>query len=323
MSKRFAIRSTRPEEQKQAGHIIFGTGYDVPFKHSCVVHAKQIGIDNQKQPIFEHQTGLEPKHIKNNTLLEDIEVEAFVKLQKEDLKKLQEHFGADSLKPTNNFFWNEKSGFIVSNETLTTFFDKENPEHLLLYWKIIGGGYSDAIGLSYNVANQLGLPFYLTELEEEAERKTEEIGFKGKAFASLEEINERKSAEDMLWLCWILLDANKGYTKQTAKASLYASLYAFIDGVGVKKGKKQTAKQFLDAYNLLKVDKTKALIKAFVKAGEYFALIYSNKDNQLQIRSTGTILGNTLDEAMETLAKPVHQEELEDLRREVEIKLLK
>jgi hypothetical protein len=320
MSKRFSIRSTRPAKQMIGSLTVFGTGEDVPFKQSLILGGERI---SEKE--FEFQTGLEEKHIQNSIFFDDEEKQRYIKQLQEDVKVLQKAFGADRLKPTNAFFWGDdhgqKGNFAVNNETLSTFYDTKNEEHLLLYWKIMGGGYADAIGPTYQTALAFGLPLYMTELEEEAERQTEDIGLKGKAFAALEDVSNKKSAEDLLWLSWMLLDVNKGFTKKTPKASLYKAHFEFIEGSLVKSGKKLCAKQFLEAVDLLKKDKTKAIATAIAKAGEFLNLIYTNKENQLETRKSHTILGSTIEEAIETLLKPTHHEELEYLKSEVEDKL--
>lgn len=315
-SKRFAIRSNRTPLQKQGSTIIYGTGDDVPFAHTCQLFCKRISPTE-----FEYVTGLEPKHIRYSTAFTDEEKDVLIKQQTNAVKLLADIHGKDTLKSTNGYFWEEKSSFTINNETLVTFFDTKEPEHLLLYWKIVGGGYDDEIAPSHEAAQQRGLSFYLTEFEEEAERQSESIGHKVKAFSLLEELNERKSGEDMLWMSWMLHPSNMGYTKATPKAVLYKNHYEFINGDLVKGQKKACSKQFIDAFNLLKADKTRAIATALVRAGDYFGLIFSNKDGKFETRAGKTILGADVEEAIETLLRPINQQELELLREEVEEKI--
>lgn len=313
---RFAIRSTRPPVQKEGNKIIYGTGDDVPFRHTCELFIKQV-TDTE----FEYITGLEPKHITySNDIPEELKP-TLLKRQAEAIKVLIGIHGKDTLRPTNKYFWEPRSSFKVDNETLSKFFDTKEPEHLLLYWKIMGGGYDDAIGLTYDVALSLGIPFYMTEMEEEAERRTEDISLKVKAFSMLEELSEKKSTEDMLWLAWMLHPNTMGYTHSTPKATLYNGHYEFIEGRLVKKSKKSCPKQFIDACNLLKSDKTRIIASAIVKAGEYFGLVYVNKENKYQTRLNNTILADSIEESIEVLLKPGNLEELELLREEVEKKI--
>lgn len=316
MSTRFAVRSNRVPEQKEGNKIIFGTGEEVPFYHTCELFCME--IDKGK---FEYYTGLESKHIKYSKYFNDEEKEILLKKQATDMKELNLVYGKTRLAPENEYFWKENSSFILNNETLVTFFDTKEPEHLLLYWKIVGGGYADEIGPSYEAAQSFGLPFYISEIVEEAERRTEGVAAKVKAFSLLEELSQKKSSEDMLWLSWMLHPSNMGYTKSTPPATLYNAHYEFIEGLLVKKAKKSCPKQFVDAYNLIKNDKPRAISEALVKAGEHFAIIYTDKDNKLAIRKSGLVLGRNIEEAIEMLLKPMNTNELESLREDVEEKL--
>lgn len=315
-TKKFAIRSTRPAEQKEGNKIIFGTGEQVPFDHTCELYVIPYDDDH-----IEYITGLEPRHIRNSPYYDPEQKEALLKQQADAIKLLGEAFGKDRIKSTNKRFWDERSAFQLNNGTLVSFFDTRETEHLLLYWKIKGGGYSDEIAPTFEVGQQFGVPFYLTEIEEEAERRTEGTQSKVKAFAVLSELNDKSSTEDMFWLSWMLHPVNMGYTKSTPKATLFSAHFDFIEGLLVKKAKKSCAKQFVDAYNLLKNDKTRALATAIVRAGDYLQLVFLDKDNMYSTRRNEVQLGKTIEDAVETLLKPINHEELELLREEVEEKL--
>jgi len=318
MSKRFAIRSTRPEEQKHGNAVVFGTGEQVPFSHSCELTVVQISEKD-----FEYLTGLEPKHIKGSTFYSKEEKDILLKRQAEDVKRLADIYGKERIKSDNKFFWEEHGRFLLGNETLSMFFDADNehPDHILLMWKILGGGYFEEIAPSYELALQYSTPFYLTEFEEEAERQTEDISFKVKAFVQLEELNEKKSQEDLLWLAWVLHPSNMGYTKHTAKATLYKAHYQYIEGLLVKSKKKNCSKLFLDAVEILKKDKTRLIAMAIINASDYFGLVFQNKEGKFQTRGKGTILGSDLNEAVETFLRGENVEELEAIREEVEKKI--
>lgn len=316
-TKRFAIRSTRPPEQKEGGKIIFGTGSDIPFRHTCELYVTQIG---EKE--FEYKTGLEAKHIQFSKHFTEEEKEILLVQQAEAKKRLDSVYGKKVLEPTNTYFWEQNSSFKLDNETLGMFFDTKEPAHLLLYWKIMGGGYDDEIGPTHDTAAAVALPFYMTEFEEEAERQTEEINHKVKAFAALEELNTKRSGEDMMWLAWILHPSNRGYTKSTPPAVLYKAHYEFIEGLLTKKGKKSCPRQFVEAYTLLKADKSRAITQALVRIADYFGLMFTDKDGYLRMKDSDTQFGKSFEEATTVFLKPANQEELEAFRIEVEKKLL-
>lgn len=319
MSKRFAIRSTRPEEQKEGNKIIFGTGVQVPFFHTCTLFASQ--VDEGK---VEYITGLEPRHIKYSKYFTEEEKKSLLVRQEEDLKILHEAYGKAKLQSDNQYFWGEASMFVINNETLDTFFDTEQPAHTLLYWKIMGGGYSDEIGPTFDIAQAFALPFYMTEIEEQAERETVDVSDKVEAYARLEELSKKKSNQDLLWIAWMILPPGQsGYTGATPTASLFKILYEFIEGKLVKKAKKACSKQFIEAAALLKGDRTRAIAKAIVKAGDHFGDVYTDKEGFLATRRTNLRLGHDENEAVETLLKPINQEELQALRDSIEDKLKK
>lgn len=316
-TKRFAIRSTRPPEQKSGGKIIFGTGEDVPFRHTCELYMTQIG---EKE--FEYRTGLEPKHIELSKHFTAEEKEILLVQQAAARKILDGLHGKKVLEPTNGFFWGPRSSFKLDNETLGKFFDTKEPEHLLLYWKIMGGGYDDEIGPTYDSATAIAIPFYMTEAEEDAERESETINHEVKAFSLLEELNTKRSGEDMLWLAWILHPANRGYTKSTPPAVLYKAHYEFIKGLLTKKGKKSCPRLFIDACTLLRMDKGRAVTQALIRIADYFGLMYTDKDGILRMKDSDTQFGKNFEEAANVLLKPVNQEELEAFRNTVEAKFL-
>lgn len=316
-TRRFAIRSTRPPEQKEGNKIIFGTGEDVPFRHTCALYMEQVD-----ERTFEYKTGLEPKHITQSRHFTPEEKELLLVQQTAARKILDGIHGREVLRPTNGYFWEQHSSFKLDNETLGKFFDTKEPSHLLLYWKIMGGGYDDEIGPTYEAATAIAIPFYMTEAEEDAERESEVINHKVKAFSLLEELNTKRSGEDMLWLAWILHPANRGYTKSTPPAVLYKGHYEFIEGLLTKKAKKSCPRQFIDAYNLLKIDKTRAITQALIRIADYFGLLFTDKDGILRMKNSDTQFGKNFEEAANVLLKPVNQEELEAFRTEVEQKIL-
>lgn len=316
-TKRFAIRSTRPAEQKEGNKIIFGTGEDVPFRHTCSLYMDQVD-----EKIFEYKTGLEPKHIEQSKHF-TAEEKTLLLVQQEAARKILDGiYGREILRPTNSYFWEQHSYFKLDNETLGKFFDTKEPLHLLLYWKIMGGGYDDEIGPTYDAATAIAIPFYMTEAEEDAERESETINHKVKAFSLLEELNTKRSGEDMLWLAWILHPANMGYTKSTPPAVLYKAHYEFIEGLLTKKSKKSCPRQFIEAYNVLKVDKTRAITQALIRIADYFGLLFSDKDGILRMKNSDTQFGKNFEETANVLLKPANQEELEAFRNEVEQKIL-
>src|ERR1700760_2850020 len=99
-TKRFAIRSTRPAEQKDGNKIIFGTGEQVPFDHTCELYV--IPYDDN---VIEFVTGLEPRHIANSPYYSPEEKEILLGQQKEAIKRLSEVFSKDRIRSTNKHFW--------------------------------------------------------------------------------------------------------------------------------------------------------------------------------------------------------------------------
>jgi hypothetical protein len=101
---------------------------------------------------------------------------------------------------------------------------------------------------------------------------------------------------------------------------LYKDLNDFIEGKLVRSNKKATAKQFLEAVELLSTDKKRLFVTAYVKEGSYFNFLNTTDDNQIKNTQTGTKYGATVTAATAYLMNPANQEELDNLKNRIEEK---
>jgi hypothetical protein len=252
-----------------------------------------------------------------------LEVDDFPEAEKEEIAKvkteLESYFGKDTLDPFNEAFWKDR---ILEITKKTTFLDViGNPEHRLFYHMIKGGAFKEiAPNHEQAVDRAEQKRWYLVDASQFAEISTEDERKKNKAIAQLELLEEEKPFDDMFIIHKALVTSDKGVTKRTPKAILYKDLNDFIEGKLARTQKKMTAKQFLDTVELLKKDKKKLFLAAYVKEGTYFNFLSVSDDNQIKNQQTGTKLGGTIEKAVAYLANPANQSELDNIKERVEAK---
>jgi len=273
------------------------------FTHDYSVHGKQIYGGK-----FRYKTGLIPEDAPEDKRDEIIQAKA----------DLEQYYGKGTLDADNEAFWKEQR--IKINKKITHL-NLSVPEEKLLYYIIKGGGVWE-IAPSYEEATEgdLRKRFYLIEPEQFADLSAGENRGLDKAIAKLVELDEEHTFDDLFLVHKVLVTSDRGTTKQTPKSALYKDLSDFIHGKLVKTDKKKTAKQFIEAYTLLKKDKKKLFITAYVKDASYFNYLTVAEDNQFQNIETKTKYGASIDKAVSFLSNPANQTELENVQARVEQK---
>lgn len=251
-----------------------------------------------------------------------LEAEDYPADEQEEIRKvkaeLEAYFGVGTLDPFNVEFWKERALEITKK---TTFLDMTNPEHRLIFHGIKGGMYKEiAANHEQAIDRAEQKRWYLVDASEFAEISTEDDRKKNKAIAKLEILEEEKPFDDMFVLHKVLVTSDRGTTKRTPKAMLYKDLNDFIEGKLAKTQKKLTAKQFLEAVEVLGTNKKKLFVTAYVKEGTYFNFLTVTEDNQIKNNQTGTKLGGTTERAVAYLMNPANQSELDNLKDRVEEK---
>jgi len=232
--------------------------------------------------------------------------------------ELEKYFGKEEMDPMNHEFWSKKALLI---DKKTTFLDMNNPQDKLTFYMIKGGAFKE-IAPSYEKAVEGAIPYrwYLIDAKEYADVGALDDRKINKAIAALEAVDEDKRLEDIFLLHKVLITSDRGITLRSPRSMMYKDLSDFIHGKIVRTNKKMTAKQFLDAVELLKKDKKALYIQAYLKEGNYFNFLTVAEDNQIKNIQTGTKYGGSMERAAKFLASPANQSELENLKEQVEKK---
>jgi hypothetical protein len=252
----------------------------------------------------QYLSGLNPK---NYTSESDL---TFLEKSRQTLKEI---FGEEVLDEFNDDFWSKQFLIIDSEETVL---DLENPEHLVTYWAIKGGGYP-YVAPSQDATLSSRYRFYLHEphiayMKEDTSRLVD------KAIRQLSEIDESADAlRKLFFLHKILITANEGVTNNTPKPIIYDSLKRFING-DYGKGKKSSAVRFTEAVILYNTDQKRAVATAIVKDAIHYGCLTTNTKGKYVNTSTG-FKYETGDEpkVIEMVMNPAHQEEMMNLLAEV------
>lgn len=258
---------------------------------------------------FRYVTGLEE---------EDVQEE-----RKEEVRQakaeLENFYGKGVLNPANEEFWKDIK---LTLNKKNTFLDlNKNIQDKLFYYIIKGGGipeiaptYRDAV----DKAQQMR--WFLVEPDQLADLSVEEDKYYDRAIAGLVDLETNKTFDDMMLVHKVLVTSDRGITRQTPKSAIYKDLSDFIKGKIVKTDKKRTPAQFVETMELLKKDRKKLYITAYVKDAIYFNFIHTNNDNQLVNMETKTKYGGSADAVVKKLYNPAFQEELENIKLKVEKK---
>lgn len=257
-----------------------------------------------------------------NRYFTGLEASEFPETEREEIIKAKEEFenffGKGELEPTNDAFWSKRQ---LEINKKTTFLNLANPADKLTYYMIRGGGYKE-VAPNYEIATSGAIPYrwYLIDAKEFADIDVQDDRKINKAIAALEAIDEDKKLEDLFLVHKVLISSDRGVTLRSPRSMMYKDLSNFIHGTVVKTNKKQTAKQFLEAAELLKKDKKLLYLTAYVKEGNYFNFLNTSEDNQIRNAQTGTKYGSSTEKAVKFLSSPANQTELDNLKEQVEKK---
>jgi len=323
---RFLIKNSQPDAEKEGSEIVRYSGKAEPFNQGTDREANVIGVDGGGNPKIVYNTGLDIEKVKLYRWLNDEERVEMVKQIKEFLPKIKLSFGGeDVLVDTNQHFWGKRKDINklkVVPETEGIFFDTSNALHALLYLSIMSGAFMDVVAPNKEWAEKHQIPHYL-ELENEATTFEGDIEItRSEAHAGLSKLR-KESPEGLLILAWCMLSETRtfgGMNKATPQKDILGSFIQYIDGKLATKRKRSYPSVFLQYMEKWESQqlKPKLYTESYIKAGEYFALV--NQKEKKYVTADGTILGNTISEAVDELMKPKNQPDLEKLRDAVEKK---
>lgn len=303
--KQINIQYLPSDEELDNSKILLAGKFLWPgFTHNYPVWARSIAGGK-----YRYQTGLS---MKDTPIEKKEEIEQVI-------KELEDYYGEGSLDPTNHEFWktielklDKKNVFLDINNNL---------EHKLLYYVIKAGGISE-VAASYDEARDGAIQkrWFMIEPEEYADLTATSDRTINKAIAKLEDLDSNKDYDAMFLVHKVLVNADRGTTKQTPKSLLYKDLSDFIHGKLVKTDKRKTPGQFVDTFKLIKEDKKQLYVDAYVKDAVYFNFLKVLEDNNFQNIETKTKYGTTIEKVISYLSNPANQNELENIKNRVEAK---
>ena len=328
MSIKFAIRNTADKAKKEGDTFIRYSGTAEPFDRSSQRDCKVIENDYQGNPTkWSFVTGLDEELVEYYKWFTDDEKEV-VKDSIKNLKpKIEKWYGGSKMtNPENYSFWRKRRDIgtlRLSNGNIDVFYDTDSPEHALLYLSVVGGAFVDLVAPNRDWAERYQIPHYLALELETNEWGGEEDILRSDAHAELALLRKEFGKDALYILAWCLqYDTNAfgAYNYSTAEKDLINYHIKYIDGKLVTKKKRNMPKTFIEYVEKWRAPQTRQLlyIEAYVKAGEYFNFI-SQREKKF-VTSDGTILGNTVEEAVKSLMKPKFKIDLEALRKSVEDK---
>jgi hypothetical protein len=325
MNFKFSIKNTAFKAEKEGDTFIRFSGVSEPFIRSCDRTSTRIG-GTDDDPKIAFNTGLDDTQVKFFKWYNESEQKEIVKQIKQLKPLIADFYGGDqALESTNKYFWaknRDVSRLSLTNEDIDTFFDTKVPSHALLYLSIVSGAFMDIVAPNREWAENHQLPHYLA-LETEETLEEEDDITRSDAHSALSELRKDASNESLFILAWcIQYDTNSfgAYLKSMPTKDLINYHIKFIDGKLQLKKKKNCPKVFLEYTEKWKGQQTRPLlyVEAYLKAGEYFGYIHQ-KTKRFETTS-GTVLGNTIEEAVTNLMKPKFASDLETLRDQVENK---
>ena len=330
MSVKFSIKNTAEKAKKEGEAFIRFSGTGEPFFKTSERAGTAVETDSLGNPIrWTFITGLDEEMVDLYKWLTD-EEKTLVKETIKELKPvIEKHYGGkNTLNPENYSFWKKRrdvNKLKISHENIGVFYDTANPEHALLYLSILAGAFIDTVAPSKDWADRTEVPLYLAlELETNNFEDEDDIS-RADAMGELTLLRREFGKEALYILAWCLqyeTNAFGAINYGTPEKDIINYHIKYIDGKLQTKGIRRPnyAKKFIEYVEKWRGAQTRPLLytEAYVKAGEYFS--YINQREKKFVTADGTILGNTVDEAVKNLMKPKFKVDLEALRERVEAK---
>lgn len=328
MSIKFAIRTVAEPAKKEGDSFVRYSGTGEPFNRDSERTSRTIETDREGNPTkWSFLTGLEEDQVEFYKWFTEEEKKIVMEAIQDLRPKIEKFYGGKNIiHPENYSFWKKRrdiNKLKVTNENIDVFYDTARPEHALLYLSILGGAFSDIVAPNKDWADRLQIPHYLAlEIETNDFGGDEDIT-RSDAHGELAMLRKEFGKDALYILAWcIQYDTNAfgAYSYQTSEKDLINYHIKYIDGKLQTKKKKNCPKTFLEYVTKWRGAQTRPLLyaEAYVKAGEYFNYISQREKNF--VTSEGTVLGNTVAEAVTNLMKPKYKVDYETLRTQVEAK---
>lgn len=325
---KFTIRNTADKAKKEGDSFIRYSGTGEPFNRTSERNSRTVEVDEKGEPIkWEFTTGLEEDQVEFYKWFTDEEKEVVKETIKSLKPTIQKYYGgANAIKPENYTFWKKRRDIFqinVRHDNVDVFYDTERPEHALLYLSIIGGAFGDTVAPNKDWAERLQLPHYLALEIETNDFGDEEDITRSDAHGELTLIRKEFGKDALFILAWCLQYDTRSYGAYaygTPEKDLINYHIKYIDGKLQTKRKLNYPRVFLDYVAKWRAPQTRQLLymEAYVKAGEYYN--YISQREKKYVTAEGTILGNTIQEAVSNLMKPKFRVDADTLKESVEAK---
>lgn len=327
MNIKFSIKNVMGKPVMEGGDIVRFTGSTETFTHATVRECVPTALNDKGEEILTFNTGMDVDKVDFYGWLNDEEKE-IMKKEIEELTPLITKFygGPLIVKDTNRYFWTTPSvnNLKIVNNTEEIYFDTSKPSAALLYLSIMSGAFMDVVAPTKEWAEKHQLPHYLL-LEKDDTFEGEDEITRSDAHAALGKLRKEESNEALFALAWCLqydTNAFAGMLRSIPQKELINSHIKYIDGKLKVKGvrKRNFPQTFIDYAEKWEKTKTRELVmaEAYVRGGEYFNFLL--KRDKKYTTKDGTVLGNTVAEAVDKLMKADNTEEFEQLRDAVEAK---
>ena len=315
---KFIISAKSTPIEYDGNAVVFTTGKAPYTNHTDILFSREL-----KKGIFTYKTGLSPKDIENNDVLTDNDKNIFLEKQKVLLDIIHTEYNEEVLDPNNHLFWNDqRTTFKINDETLQTIFDTNDPDDAILYLNIISGGFSSIAPSEIYTEMYSFYKYFITTQEEEDERGIkDQYGSKVEAYSELMDLLTEAGNDALVYISYLLNDINKGWTKNTSRATLKTNFIRYIEEGNSGKDKKKAVDNFYKLALLWKSDKETLIAKANISAAIYFGVIRKTRDKMFVYKDIQ--LGKTEAAIFNFLMKAANATEFDEILEKTEVYLTK
>lgn len=216
------------------------------------------------------------------------------------------------LKPDNHKFWSRIS-IRCGNDPV--FLDPaSDPYDLIKIFAINAGGFSIVAKSLKDAKQKQNIKFYLDQVEETVNTRTEYTKLKNKAISELQKLYD-KNINKLFYVAKVVDVDSFQYTKSTPNDILYENMDLFIAGDSSESGKIRAAELFLEAVNSTMED---LKLKCIVKDAIAYKFITSKPNGWLEHTESSSKLGKNISEVIMYLKDPLNEEVFKNLMVKVE-----
>lgn len=222
-------------------------------------------------------------------------------------------YDREMMNPTNDAFWGRQQLQLFNNSRRDL--DMTNPEDVILYWNIKGGGY-DFVAQGLDQARKSndvkGFKWYLSELEATSAAKIEKKRIRGGAISALDNIyNSRPKL--LFYIAKNVLNVDNYFKHSTPIDLIYDKLWDHIEGVHLSNNKIKAASDFIEAAHM---DEAELKLRAIVRDAIFFRFLQKRSDNLFYTES-GTAVGKNETEILTNFKFPQYQIDIDTIEDKV------